>query len=156
MSQIDYEFIPMEELINASDGIYIVEKKEPCKQIELIPIIMESPNKYPPHRRFTYQFTIISTLYGPDTPGPGDEIIVRAAHDDIDFNLDRRFYLKGREGSATLFAYNSAVDIYSEDDFIIFVSRLPGKEDAFQFPAENAYLLTKEQDKVKKLVDQMR
>ena len=152
MSEIHFEFIPLEDLIKLSDAILIVKKKEPYEQIEEIPLLKEQPDKYPHHKRVTYRFTILSILYAADAIITDIDVIVHLANDDAYFELYRLYYVEGIDESPDLIGFDTDLDLYSADEFIIFVNKIPDTTGEYKFTVENAFLLTEEKEKVEELL----
>ena len=152
MSQIDYEFISLECLIQSSDAILLVKKQDPFEKIIELPLSEKYPHNYPLHRRALYQFTVLSVLYTIDTLEIEADIIVHRANEDTDLEMDRLYYVEGIEESPIFIAYNSEVDLYSADEFIIFVTHRAGTPGEYWFVVENAILPADDRDMVMKLI----
>jgi hypothetical protein len=152
MSQIDYEFISLEELINESGAIFLVRKNDPFEQVVEIPLSKKHPDKYPFHRRVMYHFTVFSPLYTIYTVPAETNIIVHRANEAIDFELEKLYYIDGVEESPVYFAFQPDIDMYTADTLIIFVNKIPDTDNEYRFTAENAYVSPDREEEIETLL----
>ncbi|MBN2443004.1 MAG: hypothetical protein JXJ04_16720 [Spirochaetales bacterium] len=66
MSQINYQFITLKDLIQSSDAILLIKKQDPFEEIQEIPLSETNPKAYPFHKRALY-FIVMFVLNTIDT-----------------------------------------------------------------------------------------
>lgn len=152
LSQIIYQDISLEEMIQTSSGIFHVKKIEPFRCVKKIDIDPVSKNgdreKYPPYLKVTYYFIVLDVLMGPGDE-KGKTINVLRAHSDSSFRIHQDYYLKGISKSPEYGSYRSSADFEKSDELIIF---LLVRGDDYELVIDGAYETVSLKNKIKKLI----
>jgi len=183
MTQINFQNIPLEQLVKMSEYVLIVNKGKPFIVEEKISILPGDSNfldnnnppyyeppyhdrepakdqknkNYPPYGRQLFRFQITEILFSSNPElAVNAEIVVSEAHGDRKLRLHKAFYLEGARISPIYVSYESSLNhaIYGgADKVIIFLSH---HDDRFYFICENAYESVRKRKKIIKLINDLK
>ena len=154
VSQIHYQYISLENLIQQSRLILVAKKLNPFTTEEEIEI-HKNREKYPPFKKVISHFNIIKELYnGCGNSYKGMDIKVEGANSDLNLKLHKKYYLQGMGVSPLLTLYESGVNMYNADMMIVFLSCLD--DGRIKFSSDGGIESLKKEKEISKLIKKLK
>jgi hypothetical protein len=112
--------IGLDELVQESCYILVVEKRTPFEKIEMVPL-GGAGSGCPPFRKVSFRYTVLEELKNNGRKHIGPEIEVGVAHTSMDMDMHQDYYINGVSKSDYRPAYQTKAD-FASTKLIVFLN----------------------------------